>query len=401
MANVDAAVSWPTARRIAAHSIREPRSALARLDEAVGCVLAQDITVLAEDPPVDCAAIAGFAVRGMGPWAITNAAVLNPGHAVRVSAGDPLPDGSDAVLGERQARVFTDAHEEMLVSGVDPRTGLRDPALRPMLGSGITPQGSQAQRGTVLVPRGRVATPAVLAAAAASGHDDVKILAPPTVETIVIGQRLTQAGLPRPGRPRDTLAIALPGIARSFGARTAPVREARTLEHLRAELADTSGEVVILAGSLSRRPDTMIRAVLQERQAHWLVDGVAMTPGAGVMLARLPDDRVVIGVSAEPRAAMAGVLTVLPGVVAALRGRSIGDPPTVALGAPAPFPDFMQNTRIFPVRLDLTDDDPRAVPLEDGGPQGLGGWAMADAFAVATPGTGHTGDRVHLLTVPT
>ena len=395
------AVSWVAARRVAGNCVVGPRSSLARLDEAAGCILAADLTVLAEDPPVDCAAIPGFAVSGPGPWAVTTAPLLHPGGAMRVAAGDPLPEGADAVIGERQARVYSDAHDRMLVSGVDPSTGIRDTTLRPMLGSGITPQGAHAERGSLIAPRGQLVTAAVVAAAAASGHDALTVVTPPTIETVIVGQRLARAGLPRPGRPRDTLSVAVPAIARAYGARTAPVRIAPTLDHLRQELADATGDVIVLAGSLTRRPDTMVRAALQERQAHWLLDGVAMTPGAGLMLARLPDDRIAIGVPAEPRAAMAGVLTVLPGVISALRGVHPTEPGHAVLQAPAPYPEFMRNARLFPVRLhrDEARGDPRAEPIDDFGPGGLGAWAVADAIAVATPGTGAPTDRVQIITL--
>ena len=100
----DTSLPWEQARRVAAASSGPLAVAEARLTESVGSVLARPIVALTDLPPFASAAMDGYAVRGDGPWRISEesprlagqppAAALDEGHAVPIATGALLPGGN-------------------------------------------------------------------------------------------------------------------------------------------------------------------------------------------------------------------------------------------------------------------------------------------------------------------
>jgi len=82
------------------------------LSEALGRVLAADVTARVSQPPVDVSAMDGYAVRGAdvaqvpaklrrigeAPAGAAFTGVVGPGEAVRIFTGGPLPAGADTVV---------------------------------------------------------------------------------------------------------------------------------------------------------------------------------------------------------------------------------------------------------------------------------------------------------------
>jgi len=138
--------------------------------------------------------------------------------------------------------------------------------------------------------------------------------------------------------------------------------------------------------------------VLRDLNARWLVDGVSVTPGAQMLLARLPDGRFLVGLPGEPTAALAALVTLASPLVRALRDDPAVDRRRSAVlmddTAPA---DYADDTALVPVRLEVSAAATQARPLPAAGPTGLEGWATADGIAVVPPGAGRRGDVVEIL----
>ena len=391
---------WPQARFVAATSARPLPLVPARLDESGGAVLARPLVTAQDDPPADSAAFNGFAVCGEGPWLLEDVPdVLTPGVATALEQGQPVPRHADAVLPLAAAATSTRADDRVIVVARDPLTDLPDERVRPDFGSGIVVQASVTAAGHEQVPAGALVTPSVLSLAAAGGHDELEIVRTPVVGTLVLGKTLLDRGLPRHGRVRDALGDVVPAFVGALGARGNPaVRAPDTEELLLQEIDDAAVDVLITTGSTAPDPDNHLRRVLRDLDARWLVDGVSVTPGAQMVLARLQDGRFLVGLPGEPRSAMAALVTLVSPLVRALRG----DAPDGRLRAAVlmddtPPADYADDTALVPVRLEISAAAVQARPIADGGPAGLLGWANADAIAVVPPGAGLRGDVVELL----
>ena len=219
------------------------------------------------------------------------------------------------------------------------------------------------------------------------------------VGVLVLGSHLLDRGLPRHGRVRDALGAAVPTFVGALGARGNPaVRAPDTDELLLREIEDAAVDVLITTGSTAPGPDNHLREVLRDLNARWLVDGVAVTPGAQMLLARLPDGRFLIGLPGEPSSAMAGLVTLASPLIRSLRGEpDDGVRRSAVLMDDTPPADFADDTALVPVRLEVSAAATLARPLPATGPAHLQGWAGADAIAVVPPGVGKRGDVVALL----
>jgi len=397
---LDGVLPWPQARTVAASAARPLPASDARLDEAGGAVLAGPLTTAHDDPPADSAAFDGFAICGEGPWLIEQVPdVLTPGVATPLEAGQPIPRHTDAVLSLTSSSTTARADGRAVVLAHDPLTDIPDELARPAFGSGIVPQASVSPEGHEMVPAGARVTPSVLALAAAGGHDEISIVRTPVVGVLVLGKSLLDRGLPRHGRVRDALGNAVPAFVGALGARGNPaVRAPDTEELLLREIDDAAVDVLITTGSTAPDPDNHLRRVLRDLDARWLVDGVGVTPGAQMVLARLHDGRFLIGLPGEPRSAMAGLLTLASPLIRALRGDAPdGRPRSAVLMDDTPPADYADDTALVPVRLEVSSAAVQARPLDTGGPAHLLGWATADAIAIVPPGAGFRGDVVELL----
>jgi molybdopterin molybdotransferase len=397
---LDGVLPWPQARSVAAAAGKPLPFVPARLDEAGGATLARPLTTAQDDPPADSAAFDGYAICGEGPWLLEDVPdVLTPGVATALEVSQPVPRHTDAVLSLDASATTTRLDGRIVVVARDALTLVPDERVRPDFGSGITRQASVTAEGHEMVPAGSLVTPSVLSLAAAGGHDEVDIVRTPVVGTLVLGKSLLDRGLPRHGRVRDALGDAVPAFVGALGARGNPaVRASDTEELLLREIDDAAVDVLITTGSTAPGPDNHLRRILRDLDARWLVDGVSVTPGAQMVLARLQDGRFLIGLPGEPRSAMAALLTLASPLIRALRGDPAdGRPRSAVLMDDTPPADYADDTALIPVRLEVSSAAVQARPIRAGGPALLLGWANADAIAVVPPGAGLRGDVVELL----
>lgn len=242
---------------------------VAPLHEAAGRVLAADVYADTALPPWDNSAMDGFAVRSSdlveasegrptrlrvsGEVAAGHMAngVVEPGTAMRIMTGAPLPEGADAVVPIEDTSAW-----------VSPRAGggAASPqsvdvfrAVSP--GENTRARGSDVEDGApVLRAGGRVSAGAV-ALAAAVGRDRVSVVRRPHVGLIATGDEIVAPGRPAGvGQIHDATSAVLGvlaeragGIARSFGI------AADDLAGVEALLGEALGwaDVVVVTGGVS------------------------------------------------------------------------------------------------------------------------------------------------------
>jgi len=153
--------------------------------------------------------------------------------------------------------------------------------------------------------------------------------------------------------------------------------------------------LLITTGSTAPGGENLLRTVLRDLAAHWLIDGVTMTPGAQVLLARLPDGKLLLGLPGDPRSALAALMTIAPPLIAGLRGAAwVESIHTAVLMGETPLPDYAEDTTIVPVRVSTSPAGRTAQVLDSDGPAGLSGVAGATDFAIVSPEMGSPGDVV-------
>jgi molybdopterin molybdotransferase len=382
-------VAWDVARTLA-HAVARPGAVVRRgLDEADGCVLATPLVSPVAVPPVDRAAMDGYAVRGAGPWRVighVKAGTADPGEladgqATGIVTGAAVPAGATCVVRSEDADVTGDRLDGPSEDGRHIRRA-----------------GEECRPGDQLLPAGVVIDPAVLGLAATVGLNRLTVISPPTVAALITGDELVRQGPSTPGRVRDAIGPMLPGLITRSGAKPAAPTNTTTsatppttgaalvrhlpdsLEQLVGALRETQAELILVSGSSASGPADHLRPALKTLGAELIVDGVACRPGHPQALAQLPDGRLVIGLPGNPYAALVAFLTL--GVAAITRMRGLPLRQLANIAVPGGIPCHPTSTRLVPVRLTAQG----AVPVGHGGAAMLRGPATADALAVVTPG---------------
>jgi molybdopterin molybdotransferase len=191
------------------------------LADALGLVLAEDVTAASPLPSFDNSAMDGYAVRVADVAAATEespvtlpvvaevaagdtgAYALPPGTAIRIMTGAMLPHGAQAVIPVE----WTD--------GGTARVTIRGQA-EP--GHAVRLAGEDAKAGEVLLTEGTRLRPMHIAVIAAAGRGTVRVRPRPRAAVLSTGNELTEPGMPVvPGRIWDSNSFMIAAAAREAG----------------------------------------------------------------------------------------------------------------------------------------------------------------------------------------
>ncbi|HLZ23409.1 MAG TPA: gephyrin-like molybdotransferase Glp [Ktedonobacterales bacterium] len=282
------------------------------LPAAVGRVLAMDAVAGESLPRFTNSAMDGYAVRsedargasaeaprhlrlaGEVPAGRVYEGTVEPGEAVRILTGAPLPDGADAVL--QQELTETGAGWVRLLAEAPAGNNLRYP-------------GEDVREGDVLVPAGAEVGPAEIALLASAGIHPVRVTRRPRVAILSTGDELAPLGeTPRPGQIRESNGPYLIAAVARAGAEPVPLGIARDrAEELRAKLEQArEADLILTSGGVSVGDYDLVKQILTE-QGDITFWRVRMRPGkpvafgtlSGTPLLGLPGNPVSAAVTFE------------------------------------------------------------------------------------------------------
>jgi molybdopterin molybdotransferase len=276
------------------------------LAEALGCVLAEDVAAGEDLPPFANSAMDGFAlrsedVRGAGEGSPVGLRLVGevfagsaklpkvePGTAVRIMTGGPLPPGADAVVPVERTET---SGETVRIQLAPPERGF------------VREAGEDVPAGAVVLERGRPIDPAALGMLASVGCHQVPVHPKPRVSVVSTGDELVDPGEPLgPGQIRDSNSWLLVAQARAAGAeafRCGRLQDDPEALRRGFALAAADGDFVLTSGGVSVGDRDYTKRVLAELGdvRSWRV---AMQPGmpqafglaAGTPLFGLPGNPV-------------------------------------------------------------------------------------------------------------
>ncbi|MES5819271.1 molybdopterin molybdotransferase MoeA [Streptomyces sp. RG80] len=387
------ATAWPEARALAGRAARagaRRAPVSVPLDAALGLTLAAPLTALTDLPSFDTSAMDGWAVAGPGPWDVRDEGVLaghaeprplTDGEAVRIATGARIPPDTTGVLRSEHGR--TDSQ------------GRLHATRETRHGQDIRPRGQECRSGDQLLPVGTLVTPAVLGLAAAAGYDTLTTVPRPRAEVLVLGDELLTEGRPRDGLIRDALGPMLPPWLRALGAEVVAVRRlGDDAAALYKAITTSDADLIVTTGGTAAGPVDHVHPTLKRIGAELLVNGVKVRPGHPMLLARVKENQLLVGLPGNPLAAVSGLLTLAEPLLRTLAARPAPEPYALPLREEAHGHPY--DTRLIPVAL----RGDSAVPLHYNGPAMLRGIAAADALAVVPPGGARAGQELELLDLP-
>ena len=326
-------VSVEAARAAMLAAVRAPQSEQATLAAALGRVLAQPVRAARDQPPFRAASMDGYAARRVdlpGPLTLAGRSVagagylapLQPGEAVRIFTGAPVPAAADVVVPQEQAEAAGAAVR--LAAGPE---------------SFIRAVGGDFRAGAALLEAGVRLDPWRIALLAASGADEIAVAPRPEVLVLTGGDELAGPGAnPGPFQIFDSAGPAVAARADMLGARVRhgprlPDRLDAAVEGLRTAAAD----VIVAIGGASVGESDLLRPAARSLGAELLVEGVAVRPGRPTWFARFPDGRLLLGLPGNPASALVCAELFLRPLLLAMQGADAALPLLSArLGADLP-----------------------------------------------------------------
>ncbi len=234
---------------------------------AGGRVLAEDVFAAEDLPDVPKAAVDGYALiaadglvqrRVLGE--LTAGAVeslrevpLQPGTAVRIMTGAPLPPGADAVI---------------MVEQTEERDGMVriNHAVAP--GDSVHTVGQDISRGELVLARGTPLRAAEIGLLATIGRVRVAVYRRPVVAVLATGDEVYEPDMPlSAGGIRDSSRYALMAAAREAGCETISlgiVRDAAELQRTAILAGLEQADVLLTSGGVSMGTRDLIKPLLAE-----------------------------------------------------------------------------------------------------------------------------------------
>jgi molybdopterin molybdotransferase len=254
------------------------------LDSAAGRVLANAVVAKVSVPHFDRAAFDGYALRAAetagasaaNPVALKVAGealpgrpfsqAIQPGEAVRIMTGSPMPIGADAVLPAE----FADE--------VDGRLTLVEEI---SAGKNVGHIGEDVPAGRAVLTAGRVLRPQDLGLLSSIGIGTVDVIRRPRVAILVTGDELLPPGSKPEGyKIVDSNSVVLRALARRDGGKVLPTRHLPDRpELIRIVMSETEWDVLLVSGGTSvGREDHAPRLVAELGDLP--IHGVAVRPAS-------------------------------------------------------------------------------------------------------------------------
>ena len=298
------------------------------LAEAMGRVLAQDITATEYVPDFNRSTVDGYAVRARDTFGCTDAIpailplqgevlmgegaqfTLNKECCVAVPTGGAVPDGADSVVMLEFTEDYGDGTIGILKS-VAP-------------GQNMIFRGDDVFPGKVILEKGRVLSSQDIGALAAIGCVNVPVAKKLTVGVISTGDELVPPERkPGPGQVRDVNSPMLEAMLRTYGAEVINygiVIDDEALLRQKVEAATAQCDAVLLSGGSSVGvKDAACRII--ESMGSLLLHGIAIKPGKPTILGKA-GVKPLVGLPGHPVAAyFITKLFVLP-LLSKLTGRA-------------------------------------------------------------------------------
>lgn len=388
-----------------------PPRMLRALDEALGCVLAEDVRAEMDQPPFEKSSMDGWAVcaaevekgvelksvgrilAGMAPGMRISA-----GETAKIMTGAPLPEGADAVV--------------MVEKSVELGAGRVRLEATVVAGENVCHRGEDLRAGEVVLRRGTSLDAVALSLLASVGCDPAPVHVLPRVMVLPTGDELvsTHGPKPLPGQIRESngtlieaaLRAAFPAL-RVVRTGIAPDAEAELLEHLRVGLGH---DVFILSGGVSMGDADLVPMLLKNLGLEVLIEKVAIKPGKPLLFGRVTgtDGHTchVFGLPGNPVSSFVTFELFVKPFIAALSG------------APFPLPVLLparlrhtralkriQRRQHIPCALGITSEGLVAEPLPWHGSADMRGVLGADGLLLVEAGEGTLAPgsmvSVHLL----
>ena len=339
-----------------------------RLEQALGCVLAEDHVATEDIPPFPRSLVDGFAVRVKDVYAAreTTPALLTakgevrvgeetalrvqPGEAVYVATGAMLPEGADGVVMQEQTRQT--GHDVEVTKTLHK-------------GENICFRAEDITTGTRVLPAGKRLSPFDVGVLAALGAAEVPVYETPTVAIISSGNEIVPVEEnPPPGKVRDINRHTIAGLVSRAGcaARFMGIA-ADDIDQVSAKLeASRDADAILLSGGSSKGQSDFVTRAIERLGGVLLLHGINVKPGKPTIFGSLWD-KPVFGLPGHPVSCSLIVLRFVLPLLTVLSGEKRAPRPGIVAKLDVNVPSSHGIEEYVRVRLSQLDGARLATPL--------------------------------------
>ncbi|WP_237097506.1 molybdopterin molybdotransferase MoeA [Nitrospina gracilis] len=275
------------------------------ITEALGRVLAEDITARRNNPPLDNSAMDGYAVIAGDIQSATPESpvklelvdevaagsigkiTLKSNQAIRIMTGAPIPPGADTVLMQED----TDKNGSFVYA--------KDKAT---VGENIRLAGEDVKTGDVVVPKGGVITPAHVGMMAVCGRSSVTVGQRPTVAILSTGDEIVDLDqVPEGAQIYNSNGYMLMAQVASAGGLPRYMGIAKDDEKDLLEKFEWAleSDIVLSSGGVSVGDYDLVKASLKKMGNEMVFWKVAMKPGKPLAFGKI-GETPVFGLPGNP-----------------------------------------------------------------------------------------------------
>jgi molybdopterin molybdotransferase len=357
--------------------------------DALGYVLAQEITADRDYPPFDRSTRDGYAVRAADATAgaklrctgeikagDTVTSPLTSGTCIQIMTGAAVPLGADAVVMIEHTRRSGDEVPGSVRFDRQTRAG-----------QNIVLRGSEATASqTILMPGMRLGY-AELALAAQVGQTELRCATKPRVAVLSTGDEIVLVDeLPGPFQIRNSNSVSLAAQVRLAGGEPVLLGNAADrIEDLHAKIErGLKEDVLVLSGGVSMGKYDLVETVLRDLGAEFYFDAVAIRPGKPAVFARC-GETFVFGLPGNPVSTMVTFELFVAPALDLLSGAEARSLPLLEARLGEALHEKPGLTHFLPARVEWQSGTPevRALPWQGSGD--IATLAKANCFLVVPP----------------
>lgn len=345
--------------------------------ESLGLTADREVVSTRAIPPVDCAAVDGYAVRAIDTQgasstspvvlALVGAGAVGSGTCVPIATGAPMPAGTDAVVAHADSDWRAN---EVRVKGAA------------YSGQQVRRAGDDIAKGDIVLEPGNVVGPRDIGLLAGLGIEQVSVAPRPRVVVISTGAELVEPGRGvGAGEAHDANSYLLAATVRAAGAIAYRVQVPSNDPAVFAEVLDdqlvradlvvaTGGSVDVVRPALAREPGVRFR-------------DLAMHPGPSIGYGFLGPERTpIFALPADPVAAYISFAVFVAPALRRLSGRAPESRPMFRAQLTEDLRSHAGKRHYVCAEFISDGQGARARPIDGVGDQMLGGLAEANALIV-------------------